>query len=195
MSKNTNNQSLQNKNQSQKGHKRVNSNSYNQNHIPGNLTLNTNITQHETSQVTNTNSNNQTANPGLLTNMNRFQTSGYDNSQYGNTSNTSNILANLNTTNNLPEQRPEDINNLYQKIDCVGKVPTPRFGHTITMISPVKVVLFGGAIGDTRNFQFTSDTYVLNLMTKIWLKLESKITFNSSKRNNCSDAESSSCFM
>lgn len=41
------------------------------------------------------------------------------------------------------------------------------------MVSPVKVVLFGGAVGDTKNFQFTNDTYVLNLMTKIWLKLDS----------------------
>jgi len=45
------------------------------------------------------------------------------------------------------------------------------------MVSPVKVVLFGGAVGDTKNFQFTNDTYVLNLMTKIWLKLESNKIF------------------
>ena len=62
---------------------------------------------------------------------------------------------------------------IQQKVECVGKIPTARFGHTIVMVSPVKVVLFGGAVGDTKNFQFTNDTYVLNLMTKIWLKLES----------------------
>jgi uridylate kinase len=67
----------------------------------------------------------------------------------------------------------DDFKALVNKVECVGKVPTARFGHTITLISPVKVVLFGGAVGDTRNFQFTGDTYVLNIMTKIWLKLES----------------------
>lgn len=174
MSKNTNNQTLQNKSLPQKGHKRVNSNSYNQTGMYGNMTLNSNTNQSDTSQMNNSNINNQTLNAGLITNMNRFQATGYEHSQYGVTNN-SNILTNLNTTNNQQEGRSEDMNNLHQRIDCVGKVPTPRFGHTITMISPVKVVLFGGAIGDTRNFQFTSDTYVLNLMTKIWLKLESKI--------------------
>ena len=64
---------------------------------------------------------------------------------------------------------------MQRLLDCVGKIPTARFGHTIVMVSPVKVVLFGGAVGDTKNFQFTNDTYVLNLMTKIWLKLDSKI--------------------
>jgi protein phosphatase len=65
------------------------------------------------------------------------------------------------------------VKSIQQKVECVGKIPTARFGHTIVMVSPVKVVLFGGAVGDTKNFQFTNDTYVLNLMTKIWLKLES----------------------
>jgi hypothetical protein len=68
----------------------------------------------------------------------------------------------------------DDFKSLVIRVDCVGKVPTARFGQTITLVSPVKVVLFGGAVGDTRNFQFTGDTYVLNIMTKIWLRLESK---------------------
>ena len=61
-----------------------------------------------------------------------------------------------------------------QKVDCLGKVPTARFGHTMVLVSPVKAVLFGGAVGDTKNFVFSNETYILNLMTKIWLKLESK---------------------
>jgi protein phosphatase len=70
---------------------------------------------------------------------------------------------------------------LHQKVDCVGKIPTARFGHTIVLVNPVKVVLFGGAVGDTKNFQFTNDTYALNLMTKIWVKLESKIKIENKK--------------
>lgn len=60
------------------------------------------------------------------------------------------------------------------KVDTVGKLPSARFGHTITLISPVKVVLFGGAVGDTKNFNFSNETFILNIMTKIWTKLESK---------------------
>ena len=66
----------------------------------------------------------------------------------------------------------EEIKNLQIKVDCVGKIPSARFGHTLVLISPVKLVLFGGAVGDTKNFQFSNETYVLNLMTKIWLKLD-----------------------
>jgi hypothetical protein len=81
-------------------------------------------------------------------------------------------INNLIQNNSLLGEK-DDFKSLVNKVDCVGKVPTARFGHTITLISPVKVVLFGGAVGDTRNFQFTGDTYVLNIMTKIWLRLES----------------------
>jgi hypothetical protein len=81
-----------------------------------------------------------------------------------------------------------------QKVDCVGKVPSARFGHTIVLVSPVKIVLFGGAVGDTKNFIFSNETFVLNLMTKIWQKLEGiyRCNFNS-KRNECSMFKSSAC--
>jgi hypothetical protein len=82
---------------------------------------------------------------------------------------------NYTMTNTLVENKSsvtEEIKNLTIKVDCVGKIPSPRFGHTLVLVSPVKIVLFGGAVGDTKNFQFSNDTFVLNLMTKIWLKLE-----------------------
>jgi hypothetical protein len=47
----------------------------------------------------------------------------------------------------------------------------------MVLVSPVKAVLFGGAVGDTKNFVFSNETYILNLMTKIWLKLESKLHY------------------
>ena len=35
--------------------------------------------------------------------------------------------------------------------------------------------MFGGAVGDTKNFVFSNETYTLNLKTSIWNKLESKV--------------------
>ena len=63
---------------------------------------------------------------------------------------------------------------ISQKLECTGKLPSARFGHTITMVSNTKVVMFGGAIGDTKNFSFSNETYVLNISTKAWTKVESK---------------------
>lgn len=51
------------------------------------------------------------------------------------------------------------------------KKPLPRFGHSLVMINPVKVCLFGGAIGETRRINYSNDTYIYNIMTKIWMKL------------------------
>jgi hypothetical protein len=34
----------------------------------------------------------------------------------------------------------------YEKIKMSGDIPSPRFGHTFTMLSKTKAVLFGGAI-------------------------------------------------
>jgi hypothetical protein len=173
MSKNNqNNNTMKNPKTS---HKRNNSNSYNQNIVSSS---NTNTT----SEVMNNTSNlgNQTMNQNLF-NSNVAQNAGLTQGYHGvNNSNPNNITPNLgnNTLNsnnlNLLNSNAEDLKSLLQKIDCVGKVPTARFGHTIVLVSPVKIILFGGAVGDTRNFQFTNDTYVLNLITKIWLKLEGK---------------------
>jgi hypothetical protein len=32
------------------------------------------------------------------------------------------------------------------KVEVTGDIPSPRFGHTLTMVSPDKAVLFGGAV-------------------------------------------------
>jgi hypothetical protein len=88
---------------------------------------------------------------------------------------------NYTMTNTLTENKntvTEEVKNLTIKVDCVGKIPSARFGHTLVLVSAVKIVLFGGAVGDTKNFQFSNETYVLNLMTKIWLKLECIVNNN-----------------
>jgi hypothetical protein len=111
--------------------------------------------------------NNQGSNSNTTNNLNLTQTGGI--TQYS--------LFNKNyvMNNTFVENKnivTEEVKNLQIKVDCVGKIPSARFGHTLVLVSPVKVVLFGGAVGDTKNFQFSNETYVLNLMTKIWLKLE-----------------------
>ena len=92
-----------------------------------------------------------------------------------NNSNVGQANSNVPSENRQSSQTAEEFKAYHQKVDCVGKVPTARFGHTIVLVSPVKIILFGGAVGDTRNFQFTNDTYALNLITKIWMKLEGKL--------------------
>jgi protein phosphatase len=51
-------------------------------------------------------------------------------------------------------------------------VPLARFGHTISLVANNKVVLFGGATGDTGKYVITSDTYSLDLSTSKWKKIE-----------------------
>jgi len=64
---------------------------------------------------------------------------------------------------------------------------SPRFGHTITLgniiidfihlVQKSKAVLFGGATGSEGRFVINSDTYVLYLDSKKWVKLERIIMF------------------
>ena len=60
---------------------------------------------------------------------------------------------------------------LTTTLECSGNKPSPRFGHSMILINKVKTVLFGGAIGTIRSFSFANDTYVFNLMTKLWIKI------------------------
>jgi protein phosphatase len=43
----------------------------------------------------------------------------------------------------------------------------------MTPISKTKVVLFGGATGDTGRYSITGDAYSLDLMSKTWKRLDS----------------------
>ena len=55
-------------------------------------------------------------------------------------------------------------------VETNGNKPLPRFGHTLVSISSVKLILFGGAVGDVRNYKCSNEIYIFNLMTKIWTK-------------------------
>ena len=57
-------------------------------------------------------------------------------------------------------------------VDSNGNKPSPRFGHSLVMINNIKVCIFGGAIGDTRRINYSNETYLFNILTKLWIKLE-----------------------
>ena len=83
----------------------------------------------------------------------------------------------MSSTTNINELDLNKENKISQKVECLGKLPSARFGHSLTMVSQSKIVMFGGAVGDTKNFVFSNETYSLNLGTKTWNKLECKYFF------------------
>jgi len=48
-----------------------------------------------------------------------------------------------------------------QKAIVSGDIPPPRFGHTFTMISEDKAVLFGGAVSIAGNFYNYTGKFVI----------------------------------
>ena len=80
------------------------------------------------------------------------------------------INPHTNSANEIPNQLLE--NNLTPLIcDTSGNHPLPRFGQSLVSITPVKLLLFGGAVGDVKNFLFSNEIYLINLMTRIWTKI------------------------
>lgn len=81
-----------------------------------------------------------------------------------------------------------DVSKLRVVVETGGDAPTARFGHTMVMINKTKAVLFAGAKGDTKNYEFSNDTFCYNVITKVWTKLKSiRITsfFTHSPREGC----------
>jgi protein phosphatase len=58
------------------------------------------------------------------------------------------------------------------KINQLGDIPSARFGHTFTLISKNRAILFGGAIGDSGKFIITNETYLYDFTTRVWRKVE-----------------------
>ena len=56
-------------------------------------------------------------------------------------------------------------------IETNGDKPLPRFGHSLVKINPIKICIFGGAVGEIRKIIYSNETYIYNIMTKIWFKL------------------------
>ena len=80
------------------------------------------------------------------------------------------------------------------ELEVFGDEPLARFGHTITLVSYNKVVLFGGATGDTGKYVMTGDTYLFNIISKKWVKLNGKVSLflKFSRQRSSSKPKSSS---
>lgn len=58
-----------------------------------------------------------------------------------------------------------------------GQIPEGRFGkdyvgHTLTLISDSRAILFGGAVGNSNEYTITNDTYTLDLFSKSFVKIQ-----------------------
>ena len=66
-------------------------------------------------------------------------------------------------------------------IKTIDNDMSPRFGHTITLITHSKdnpkAVLFGGATGADGHFSINSDTFVYYLNSQTWHKLNRKVLY------------------
>ena len=74
----------------------------------------------------------------------------------------------------IGNNRAAQPSNCVEEFEAHGDLPQARFGHTITVVHKTKVVLFGGATGDTGRYQMTGETYLYNILNKAWQKLEGK---------------------
>jgi protein phosphatase len=70
-----------------------------------------------------------------------------------------------------PKPNPSEKNVLVEEVEVNGDIPQARFGHTVTIVAKNKVVLFGGATGDTVKYSMTGDTFIFNVLGKNWQKL------------------------
>ena len=68
-----------------------------------------------------------------------------------------------------------------EKIKTFGDIPSPRFRHTFTMVSPSKAVLFGGAVSvagsstfNPGKFVITNETFLYDFVTSKWKKISIK---------------------
>jgi protein phosphatase len=68
----------------------------------------------------------------------------------------------------------KDPYNAHEILEVAKQVPQARFGHTITMVHKYKVVLFGGATGDTGKYSMTGETFIFNILLKTWTELNVK---------------------
>ena len=68
----------------------------------------------------------------------------------------------------------KDPNQAHETLEIAKNVPQARVGHTITMVNKYKVVLFGGATGDTGKYSMTGETFIFNMLLKTWTELNGK---------------------
>lgn len=66
------------------------------------------------------------------------------------------------------KEKVTDGSQIVEELEVHGDIPQARFGHTITIVCKSKVVLFGGATGDTGKYSMTGETYMYNILNKAW---------------------------
>jgi len=69
----------------------------------------------------------------------------------------------------------------YVKEQQTGDVPAPRFGHTTTLVGNNRVVLFGGATGDSGRYTIIADAYMLEADTNRWSRIPTEGTVPSAR--------------
>lgn len=69
----------------------------------------------------------------------------------------------------------------YVKEQQYGDTPMPRFGHTTTFVGDNRVVLFGGATGDSGRYTITADAFMLNASTNTWSRITAEGTCPSAR--------------
>ena len=67
-------------------------------------------------------------------------------------------------------------NDTFISMESYGEIPSPRFGHSVSLVSQSKLILFGGAVGDTNEYTLSNETYLYNMNTKIWMCLNQYLT-------------------
>lgn len=58
-----------------------------------------------------------------------------------------------------------------ESVPINGDSPQQRFGHTMTMISKTKAILFGGAVSTEGTYKITNDTFLFDSRTMSWTRL------------------------
>jgi hypothetical protein len=61
---------------------------------------------------------------------------------------------------------------IYGEVQAPINAPSPRFGHTVNLVSKTTIVIFGGAISSPNNYTMTADLFLFNMVTNTWKKLE-----------------------
>lgn len=59
----------------------------------------------------------------------------------------------------------------FELLDVGGEIPKPRFGHTITLVSKTKVILFGGAVDNSGKYSMTNEIFLFNINKSCWFHL------------------------
>lgn len=76
-------------------------------------------------------------------------------------------MVELETNLSFNESSSSSSSPLIQQSTCI---PTPRWGHTITTISPNQLLLYGGQTLHDDDFETLFAVYIFNLLSHTWSK-------------------------